>query len=1442
MITEDMELIRGSKGGGKGKGGGGGSNADNTLRSKARVRMVEIVSEGPCVGLIDSLGNVLSASVYGKGVHFEQTPVINENSSRNFQNVIIDQRLGYPDQAHLTGFPQVETPFSVDTQVKANTGPVVRTINEENADSVRVIIKLPALVKQDKKTGKLGTASVSYAIDVRGYQGSWQRAHTENLVNQKCTSAVQRAHRIDLPLGGHPWDIRVVRLTADSDSDTLSNDTVFESYTVVVEGKFTYPNTALIAMEVNAEDMGQSVPARNYRYRGLIISVPSNYNPITRVYTGFWDGTFKQAWTNNPAWIFYDLLTNDRYGLGEFVSAQIVDKWSLYQIAQYCDQQVKSGFKNADTGQWIYEPRYTYNGVLRSREDAWRVLQQISTAWRGMAYWSLGQVFATADMPSDPVKLFSPANVVGDFNYAGTAQKARHTVALVGYNNPDDFYRPDVEPVPHEEGLRRYGWREKQVSLQGCTSRGLAHRYGKWILDVEQNETETVDFSASWDSTDVRPGDIIAIADPAKAQIRLGGRLKAAEETQLWLDGPFVPTLGATYQVYVTLPNGEVKLCNVASFANELFENGESIGYDRIVLADELVELPLVNSMWVMRGTDIQPRLYRVITIKEDKKNIFAITALFHDPNKYFRVENIGVLQPTTYTRPNNESLPVENLQVHEVSYLENGLPKSTLTLSWSNPRDFLTKEYEVAMLSPTSGYNIVGTTQNNSIDITELPTGEYTFYVYAISFSSVRSQPAALEYEIAGWAVAASPTVSNLKLNDSEDGVHFSGSTANISWFNNFPVTTSVTADGATVANVRSPFYDFNTIKVWDTTTGTLLRTQKVESTIYGYTLEMNAADTKRAGLAGPTRTLRFDVTVTDTLARESNPATISVSNPVPAAFNPTAFVSVTNIHLNWPTQVDTDLAGVLIWVETTADFDPYATTPRYDGTGSAYVFPGEELQTYYVRAAAYDAFGKTGLNISPAMLVSTTGLFETDPPAVPTGLAVATDFVDGVARVSATWNANAETDVVAYDFAVKQGVGNWVVLPVAVNSCEFDAIAGFDYEIKVRARDRLGNVSDFCEALTIKAVVDTEAPSVPTGASAIGLFRSIWVDWELSPETDVSFYEVEATKGGLSTIYFCQAPAFIHSSLTVGDVWSYRVRAVDTSENRSDWGDVATATAGAINPGDLPPDALISSFALIDEAFIESAHIVEIDAGKIKAGSILSGSVIVATSGGNIPLSDIGASGDPADTINNGTTQIEPGMIKISSGVSLADWRYGGDTTMINGGALAANSVHANVLTIGMRGITTDGLNFEHNSPTINSVAWTSGTIRYIGDDGNTASRTITAGNAVWTSGFLYLIWVKGANTITATTDPAVAFGANAVILALYLGGKDLTANYGRTTIDGSNIKTGTIQATALSVSSLSAISANIGTITSGLLQSSDGKMQVDLNNKRILIADNT
>ncbi|OCP21890.1 MULTISPECIES: phage tail protein [unclassified Ensifer] len=1507
MMIDGDELVRGSKGGGKGKGGGSGSNASNTLRSKARARWVEIVSEGPCVGLVAD-GVALTDAEAGRGVYFEQTPVKNETGVENFKNVLITQRKGYPDQEHLTGFPQVETPFQVDTQVKYSTGPVLRTINEENADAVRVVVRLPSLVRQDEKSGKLKTTSVSYEIEVRGHQGEWQSAHVEHLVNQKTTSAVQRAHRIELPLGGCPWDLRVRRLSPDSTEDTVANDTYFESYTVLVEGKFTYPHTALVAMEVNAEDMGQSIPARNYRYRGLIISVPKNYDPIARTYNGPWDGTFKQAWTNNPAWIFYDLLTNDRYGLGEFVSAQIVDKWSLYAIAQYCDQQVKTGFKNFTTGADLYEPRYTFNGVLRSREDAWRVLQQISTAWRGMAYWSLGQVFATADMPEDPVKLFSPANVLGaEFNYSGTSQKARHTVALVTYNNPDDFYRSDIEPVVNDEGLQRWGWREKAVQLQGCTSRALAHRYGKWILDVEQNETETVDFATSWDATDVRPGNIIAIADPAKAQVRIGGRLKAAEETQLWLDGPFKPTLGATYQIYVTLPNGEVKLCNIASFANEIFEEGESVGYDRIVLAQPLDDLPLVNSMWIMRGTDVQPRQYRVLTIKEDSKNTFKITALFHDPNKYARVEDMRTLQPIQYTRPKNESLPVENLRVDEVSYIENGLPKSTLTLSWTNPRDFLTKEYEVAMLSESTGYNIVGTTKNNSIDITELPTGDYTFYVYAISHSSMRSQPATIVYEIAGWAIAAGPTVSDLKLEGSENGIHFSGKVANVTWQNNFAESTAQSATGSSVANVRSPFYAFNTVKVWDVTSGKLLRTQKVETTNYGYTLEMNAADAKLAGLTGPTRTLRFDVTVTDTLQRQSNPATITVSNPVPAVFNPAFFVAVKNIHLSWPAQVDDDFAGVLVWVEKNDTFDPYTTAPRYDGRGGSFVFPGEELTTYFIRVAAYDAFGKTGLNISPPLQVATELEFDMTPPGVPTGLAATSVVANGIARVTVTWDANTEEDMAAYDLQIKQGSGNYVSFPVANGPFEFDGIPAVTYKIKIRARDRNTNVSNYSAEIMHVAAKDTTPPAAPTDFTVTPGLTSLWLSWVNPTDADLAIIEIleGTTNVSADAVVIANSigTSFPRTGLAHNTTRYYWLRAVDTSGNKSGLTAVSSAqtavmpdpkrmtivgltltpnspsankvawtsfdvsvgsqlsgtttktvvagnatwTAGSLylyyvegettlrtttsisaifTVGGFPVgvyrggtdvqmadgkvmqdgnnilagtigaqqlvanDAIITGSVQIGDAVITSAKILSLSADKLQANTTISNSIIV---GGGDTLGTVrDRASNPAARINAASTLIDPGRVRISNNGTIANWAMGGDSTEINGGAIAANTLAANAAIIGMRNISLDGVQFEHNAPALNRASWTAGTISYVNDAGTPTTRSIAAGSTgVWSSGTMYVYWVKDATSLSVTTNVATAFASNCIVLATYRGGDTMNATYGRTVIDGGNVK---------------------------------------------------
>jgi predicted phage tail protein len=1434
MTFHDRDLIRGSKGGGggKGKGGGGGDDSANTLRSKARARFVEIISEGPCEGLVGG----------AKGMFYENTPVQNADGTFNFPNVVWQQRLGTPDQEHVNGHSAVETMHQVEVEVKNATGPVLRTINEENADAVRVIVRIPALAQQNKKDGSIQTTSVSYQIEVRGYGGTWQVAHVERLNNQKTTSAVQRAHRVVLPAGGHPWDLRLRRNTADSNDERLANETWWESYTTLVEGKFIYPNTALVAQEVNAEDMGQTIPARAYRWRGLKTLVPSNYDPITRTYTGLWDGTFKVRWHSNPVWVFYDLLINDRYGLGEFVNAATIDKWSLYAIAQHCDEMIPSGFKNADTGEDILEPRFSFNGVINSREEAYKVLQQITTTWRGMAFWSRGQVWATADMPADPFKIVTPANTIkGEFSYSGTGLKARHSVAIVAWNNPDDFYNTAYEVVINDEMLQQFGWREKKVDLIGCTSRGLAHRYGKWLLDIEQHETETVEYVASWDHADLRPGHIIAIADPRKAQFRIGGRLAAATTTMLTFDFPFAAKEGEVYSVYCTLPSGEVVKRPIQSFDQVATDIDGNEGFLVAHLGEALPDTPVVNALWTITGTDIAPRQYRVLAVSEQEKNKFQVTALFHDPTKYARVEQNITLDPPTYTRPPVIGQAPNNLKVVERNYLLNGQNRSTVTLSWSDPSSYMTREYEVAMLSPTRGYYVLGTTANTFADFENLEPGEYTFFVTGVSYALTRSPRAELLYEVVGWGASAEPLVGDLHVIDG-NGNEFTGRDIRIAWTNKFPGATDPTADDGVPADIYSPFYDHNTIKAFDAESGDLLRIYTARATSFTYTFEMNRADNQLHGRTAQ-RDIRFEVTCTDAFGRESAPVSIVASNPVPVAFNPNYYVAASTINLSWPTPIDGDFAGVLVWVSQDENFDPYTTAPIFDGLGASTTLVGEPLTLYYVRVAAYDAFGKADLNISPALEIRTDSSFDMDPPAAPTGLAIVSAMAaNGLASVVGTWSANTEEDISHYEIQASENDGEWLGFLTSETSHAWNVRPGISMKFRVRAYDKSNNPSAWSEEVTHVVARDTVAPAVPQGVTAQGLFRSNWIDWEPVADTDLAFYEVEATINGLSEIFSVGANPSIHSNLNVGDVYIYRVRAVDTSDNRSDWSNVVTATVGAINPGDLPPDALISTFALIDQAFIESAHIIELDAARIKAGSVLAGNVKVATSAGNLDLSN------PAAIVNAATTLIEPGKIQVGSG-SLTSLLTGPDLTEINGGKIAANTIKANSIVIGARGVTVSGIQFEHNSPAANRCAWSAGSISYVDDDGTTKSVDVAAGStAAWTAGTMYIYWVKAAATLSVTTVPETAFAADRIVIATYRGELDLNANYGRTVIDGANIKTGSIdtdqlkansvKAVNMSVDALSSISANIGTVTAGKMQSEDGKFVIDLTNKFISI----
>lgn len=1540
LVSAQPIRIRGAGGGGKGSSSSA-SNDANTLRSRARFNLIEAISEGPIYGLVNG----------EKSIYFDQTPLLNDDGTYNFKEVTWSEHKGLADEGFFNGHSAVETPVNVEVQVRKSVGPTVRTIVDENADAVRVITRIPSLVYQDSKGG-LKRTSLSYAIDVRSYNGTWQEALVHTLSNEKSLSPSQIAHRVALPAGGSPWDVRVRRITDDSDDDKLQNDLYWEGYIILVEGKFIYPHTAAIAMEGNAEEMGSSIPPRSYHIKGLLVNVPSNYDPDTRTYTGIWDGTWKIAWTNNPAWVFYDLLINDRYGLGEFIKPEIVDKWSLYTIAQYCDQEVKSGYKNGDTGEDIYEPRFTFNGVINTKDEAFFVLQNITKAWRGMGYWAMGQVFATADMPQDPVRLVSPANVIGgEFEYAGTADKARHSVVMVKWNNPDDFYRSDTEIVIDTKLLHEKGWRDKSLQLTGCTSRGLAHRYGKWVIDTEQNETDTLTYSASWDHAELRPGEIIAVSDPRKAQIRAAGRVVKHRDLTIELDSDFSWNEGETYQIMLTMPNGQIETKSILAFLD-----------DRTVrVASAFSTEALPDAMWTIKGSDITPRLYRVLSIDETEANVFKVTALFHDPTKYARVEEDIIFEALPYERPSTQAVAPSNLTVQETGYISGGQQYHSLTVSWTAPLNYLTRGFIVAVDTPDGESFTLGTTTESFMELLSTAAGVYKFSVQSIGYTGLLSEAATIEFEAAGPEGYPAPTVTDVELVDNPGSSEFVGTDVRVRWKNNFALT--VTGD---VENVTSPHYSHNTVSVYHNGTGELLRTERVTSQAYTYDFLSNKADCEALGYSDPTRSVRVDVKVHDVFGRTSATASAVFTNPVPSAIAPSYQVAGSAIFLGYQQPTDPDFVGVIILRSTTSGIE-ITDTPLYDGTINPLTIPGEPDTAYYFRIAGYDSFGKTDLNWSTEFVITTLNDgADVDPPETPTGLAVTSALVDGRARVTVTWDDNTEDDLAGYDLQIKQAAGNWVSIPVVSGPYEFEAISGVQYQVRIRARDKASNGSAYTDPIVHVAIQDTTPPGPVTDVELTAGLTSFWLAWTNPTDADLSHIEVLESETSdpedATVIARVAGSSFARTGLPNEVTRYYWLRAVDASENVGELSDVATATTAVLpdakrvqivgltlTPNDPAPDqvswtefeitfgvpgktpvtqvveagsatwtadtlylyyvegdtvlrtsasvaqifvqsghpiafyrggadvqltdgkatlngsdilagtvganqlvandVIITNTLQLNDAIITSAKIVSVKADQIEADGILAGTIQV---GGDTLNTIRERADDPASRINQGVTVIEPGLILIEGDTTLSDWRSAGDATKINGGAVAANSLAANTAVIGMRGINIDGITFEHNSPSTNRVSWTAGTIAWTDDAGASTSVSVAAGNALWTAGTLWLYWEQGASTISVSDSFAMANGANNVVLGSYKGGIFLFASYGRTVIDGGQVKAqsitadqimaGSITAQVMNVTTLSSIAANIGTITSGMLRSDDSKMQIDLTNKRILIADNT
>mgnify|MGYP006274710403 CR=1 FL=1 len=735
----------GGGGGGGGKGGGGGSStrtpteaADN-LNSTAYAKLVDLLCEGEIQGLRDGL----------KSIYFNNTPLQNADGSYNFQNVTVVTRNGTQNQSYVPGFDDVSDEKGVGVTVQQAT-PVVRTITDTTVNAVRVTITVPALQSFNDQ-GDINGTEVQLQIAVQ-YNGGGYTTVIDDTIAGRTADSYQRDYLVNLA-GTFPVDIKVTRITADSGSAKLSNAFSWSSYTEITYAKLKYVNSALVALRVDAEQFN-SIPSRSYLIRGLKVRIPSNAtvdmvtHPGRLTYAGVWDGTFQAAtYTNDPAWCLFDLLTSTRYGFGDHISSAQLDKWAFYTASVYSNQLVFDGYGST-------EPRFSCNVNIQTQEDAYKLINDMCSVFRVMPYWSTGSLTISQDKPGDPAYLFTLANVSEEgFNYQGSSQKTRATVAVVKYFDlelRDEAY----EVVEDQAAIARYGVITKEITAFACTSRGQARRLGEWLLYSEGYETEVVNFIASIDAgVVVRPGQIIEISDPVRAGMRRGGRIVSATTTTVTVDDTTQTDLsaGASPTLSVVLPDGTVETRAV------VLRNGAVL-----TVSPAYSAAPNPNSVWIYQTSDVQTSTWRVLTVQEQDGAQYAISALAHNASKYDYIERDVPLQQRDVTNLNAPPNAPSNLRGSELLYESNDRVLSKLLVSWQPVVTI--RQYLIRYRRQSDNWS-TATVERPDYEILDTTPGSYEIQVYSINAAGKQSiQPANLTF-IAYGRTAAPSDVTGVSL-----------------------------------------------------------------------------------------------------------------------------------------------------------------------------------------------------------------------------------------------------------------------------------------------------------------------------------------------------------------------------------------------------------------------------------------------------------------------------------------------------------------------------------------------------------------------------------------------------------------------------------------------------------------------------------------------------
>ncbi|HBB4440101.1 TPA: host specificity protein J, partial [Citrobacter freundii] len=698
---------------GRGKGGSNQTRtpveAPDSIQSIARAKVLIALGEGEFAGGLDGKNIFLGDSS-------SYTPLQNADGSYNFNNVKYEFRSGTQDQDYIQGFPGIENEIQVSYELKQAV-PYVRAVSNTQLSALRIRLGWPTLLLQKNNGDKVGTR-VEYAIDLSVDGGPYETV-INGAVDDKTTSLYERSHRVNLPKASTGWQLRVRRITPDSTSVNVVDIMRVVAVTEIIDAKLRYVNTALLYVEFDAKQFPNGIPQVVCNPKGRIIRVPDTYDPETRTYSGTWEGVFKWAWTDNPAWIYYDIILNERFGLGQRIDATQIDKWELYRIAQYCDQLVPDGKGGSGT-----EPRFRCNVYIQDRNDAWTVLRDLAGIFRGMTYWGDNKMYVLADMPRDVWHIYNHASVVeGKFTFADPSETTRNTAALVNWSDPANHFKDTPEPVYDNDLAMRFDYRQLEMTAIGCTRQSEANRRGRWAL-LTNGIGEVVTFSTGMDVPPV--GEVIGVAANELAGRTIGGRVSAVNGRNITLDR--AADVKAGNRLFLNLPSGTAQARTV-----------QAVNGNTVTVTTSYSETPEAECNWGVDSDDLFIALFRVTGTRDNNDGTFEVTGTTYNPDIYPAVDTgarlderpISVIPPGVQTPPGN-------IVVDSYSTVNQNIAITTMRVAWDAVQGAVA--YEAEWRRDSGNWVTVPRTSSLGFEVQGIYSGRYLVRVRAVNTSDVSS------------------------------------------------------------------------------------------------------------------------------------------------------------------------------------------------------------------------------------------------------------------------------------------------------------------------------------------------------------------------------------------------------------------------------------------------------------------------------------------------------------------------------------------------------------------------------------------------------------------------------------------------------------------------------------------------------------------------------